>query len=54
MLNDIVTKKRQEVEERKQQRPLKSFQALIEKGSYSFSKAIQKASWAQKHPRDNW
>lgn len=46
MLNEIVIKKRLEVEERKLQRPLISLKDCIEKGCYSFSKAIQQATWA--------
>jgi indole-3-glycerol phosphate synthase len=45
MLNDIVMKKRQAVEVLKEQRPLGNFKSCIEKGKYSFLKAISEAPW---------
>ncbi|GMB00741.1 indole-3-glycerol phosphate synthase TrpC [Pelosinus sp. IPA-1] len=46
MLNQIVMKKRLEVEGRKEQQPLSSFRDSIEKGCFSFYKAIREAPWA--------
>lgn len=46
MLNTIVMKKRQEVEVRKQEKPLSHFKEEITKGTFAFYQAIKQTPWA--------